>query len=127
MTLDTDVLIRFLVKDDPNKAKRFRFFLEKHKGLILTDVTVAEVFWVLNSFYQVNKTDIIDHLTTLISTPEISCNYSTLSLTLQILTTHNLSFVDAYVAASALTSKNKTIVSFDHDFNKITGLTRHEP
>ena len=62
LVVDADVIIRFLTKDDLTKAKRFKKFLESGKAAAITEVTLAEVYWTLHSFYRYPKQKIIDAL-----------------------------------------------------------------
>ena len=126
MIVDTDVIIRYLTNDDPRKADRFKTFLSSGKKAQLTDVTFAEVYWTLISFYKVKNQEVLSMLEALIASPAISANVTVLGTTIEILREHNISFIDAYTAASAKQS-DKTVLSFDRDFDKIGGIKRIEP
>ena len=126
MIIDTDVIIRYLTHDDPKKSDRFATFLRSGKKAELADVTFAEVYWTALSFYKMNKTDTLSMLEALINRPTVVSNSSILSQTIELLRNYTVSFVDAYTAATAMFS-DKTILSFDHDFDKIPGIKRIEP
>lgn len=126
MIVDTDVIIRYLTNDDPGKANRFETFLQSGKKVQLTDVTFAEVYWTLSSFYKIKKAEIFSMLESLITLPAIVSNTSVFSHTIDLLKQHNISFIDAYTAASAMRS-DKVILSYDRDFDKIVGIKRTEP
>jgi predicted nucleic acid-binding protein len=127
MVLDTDVVIRFLTNDDPDKARRFEEFIALGKKVYLTDVTFAEIYWTLRSFYKFDKEEILDALDSLINTSSIFSNYDLLEQTIEILKKHNISLIDAYNAAFALLKEKGGILSFDKDFDKVSGITRIEP
>ena len=55
--LDANLIIRYLIEDDPKKAQAFEKLLKTSKEpLIITDVTVSETVWVLSSYYKLRKT-----------------------------------------------------------------------
>jgi predicted nucleic-acid-binding protein len=61
-SLDTNVLVRFLVQDDEVQATRARALMRRAAGreeeLFVTDVVVSEVVWVLESLYEFQKAEI---------------------------------------------------------------------
>ncbi len=126
MIIDTDVIIRYLTNDDPAKADRFEAFLTSGKKARITDVTFAEVYWTLVSFYKIKNVDALSLLETLIASSTIESNTTILMATTDMLRRHRISFIDAYTAASAKMA-DKTVLSFDHDFDKIQGIKRIEP
>ncbi|MCG2686363.1 PIN domain-containing protein [Candidatus Parcubacteria bacterium] len=127
MVVDTDVLIRFLTNDDPSKAARFERFLKSGKKLTLTDVTFAEIYWTLKSFYSFPKNKILVALESLINTRSISCHREILRETIQTLKESSVSFIDAYTAAFSRVKSEGKILSFDRGFEKLAGITRVEP
>lgn len=126
MIIDTDVIIRYLTNDDPKKSERFATYLRSGKKVQMTDVTFAEVYWTALSFYKMKKQDTLSMLEALINQPSIVCNKAILTQTIELLRRYTMSFVDAYTAAAATISDN-TVLSFDRDFDKITGIKRIEP
>ncbi len=127
LVVDADVIIRFLTKDDLTKAKRFKKFLESGKAAAITEVTLAEVYWTLHSFYRYPKQKIIDALQLLIFRPSIRCQKTLMSKALEILNATNISFIDAYTAAYSLTKHQGRILSYDKGFAKVKGVKRLEP
>jgi len=127
MVVDSDVIIRFLTNDDSQKASRFERYLKTGKKIILTDVTFAEIYWTLASFYQFPKNKILNSLETLINHKSIICQKNILERTIQILKEYNISLIDAYNAAYASISNEAKILSFDKGLGKIKNLTRVEP
>jgi len=127
MIIDTDVVIRYLTGDDESKADRFEKFLNSGEKGFLTDLSLAEIYWTLRSFYNFEKDRVYTALESLINNDSIQCqNYNLLSATISIARDKNISFVDAYNAAFALT-KNGRIMSYDKGYEKVSGITRVEP
>jgi predicted nucleic-acid-binding protein len=71
--LDTNVLIRFLVKDDAKQAetvyKRFKKAEATKEILFVSALVVLETLWVLESVYDVARQDILDAMDALMAMP----------------------------------------------------------
>ncbi len=126
MVIDTDVIIRYLTNDDEKKASRFEAFLASGKKATLTDVTFAEIYWTLLSFYKVKKTDALIMLETLVHSPALSSNANILLTAIALLRQRTVSFIDAYTAAVAQQSDH-AVLSYDRGYDKILGIKRVEP
>lgn len=127
MVVDSDVIIRFLTNDDSQKAARFERYLKTGKKIILTDVTFAEIYWTLASFYQFPKEKILSSLGALINHQSIVCRKNILAGAIKILKEYNISLIDAYNAAYTIIDGDAKVLSFDRGLGKIKNLTRVEP
>ena len=71
--LDTNVLIRFLVKDDPAQAEIiYRTLKEAEIGgevFFVPLLVVLELIWVLDSVYKIPRQEIVDSLEVLLLIP----------------------------------------------------------
>ena len=69
--LDTNVMVRFLVGDVPDQKKKAeQWFKEAESGkrdILVPAVTIAEVSFVLESYYKLSREQIIEALTVFIS------------------------------------------------------------
>ena len=73
--IDTNLIIRFLVNDDLQKAARVKAILQESKAVnILPDLVIAEIIWVLSSYYELEKASIINKIRALIHVKTIECN-----------------------------------------------------
>ena len=125
--IDTNLIIRFLVNDDPVKSNRVKKLLQSSKYInILLDTVVAEIIWVLSSYYEIDKVSIIEKIRALIHVDSIQCNKPLLNRSLSIWENNNISFIDSYIVSSA-ESRNIGIFSYDLKFDKVSSITRHEP
>ena len=128
MVVDASVVIRFLTEDDPKKAQKFSQLLTSNKvKLEITDVTFAEIFWTLKSFYKSEKTKTLDALNSLINEPAVMCNFEILQKTIEMLRNHNISLIDAYTATWAKRFSQGEVLSYDKDFDKLDSISRLEP
>ena len=73
--VDTNVFIRFLTNDVPQKAdsceKIFKRAIEKKESLFTTELVIAEIIWVLESFYKLKKEEIRNKLEKILNTPNL--------------------------------------------------------
>ena len=128
VTADTDVLIRYLTNDDPEKAARFgRFIIKKGQTIAISDVTFAEIFFVLTKRYGYPSNEVATKLALLVENSSVRCNKPRMLSTLSILANRNISLADAYCAAVAIEPTSGRVLSFDHYFDKIAGIKRIEP
>ena len=126
--LDTNLVIRFLIKDSPPKARAVKKILESEgEEIILTDVGLAEIVWVLTSYYQLSKVEVVDKLLDLLSLKTIQANKHILVKALKLYQSLNVDFIDAYLGAYAENIGVKDVYSFDKDFDKIPEVNRLEP
>lgn len=125
--VDTNVIIRYLLEDTPpQKLKQIRQFLSREK-LIVTDVTIAEIVWVLDSYYHLPKNDTCDHITSLVNFENFIINRPLISKTIILWRQHNIDYIDAYLLAVTQKDSDGEIVSFDKSLDRIKGVKRAEP
>lgn len=125
--IDTNLIIRFLVNDDPQKVNRVETLLKdnKHKNVLL-DTVVAEIIWVLASYYSIDKHEIIEKINALIHVDTIECNSFLIARSLTIWEEHPISFIDAYLSAVAEFG-NMTVFTYDQKFKTIQSISTQEP
>jgi len=130
--LDTNIFIRFLTDDVPEKVDAceeiFKKAVEKQETLFTTDLVIAEIVWVLESFYELPKNEIQDKVEKILNTPNLICPHKDLILSaLMLYSEKNIDYIDAY---NALILKENGIVelySYDKHYDRIDWLTRLEP
>jgi predicted nucleic acid-binding protein len=130
--IDSNVILRYLTKDPPKMAEAaLRTLDDAQKGrisLLLTPLTVAEVVWVLESFYGYAKAKIAEIMGQFLFCDGLEVEDLDLIIeALSLYQAKNLDFADAFLAAIALRRGPQGIYSFDKDFNRVAGITRLEP
>jgi predicted nucleic acid-binding protein len=132
--LDTDVIIRFLTGDDPEKQRRSGEFFHRvvtgETSVVVTLMAIADAVFVLTSrnLYGISRFDASEMLISLITHPGFVVEHkSRVIVALTIFRTHDLDFGDAYTAATALEDDDPQVVSYDRDFDRITGISRVSP
>ncbi len=121
--VDANVILRFITGDPPEMAaKTLELMTRAEKGEIglrLSHIVLAEIVWVLSSFYKYPKKDIAESLTFFICADGIYPeNQDLLIQALKDMANKNVDFVNAYLAALAR-SREEGICSFDNDFRKL--------
>lgn len=125
--VDTNVLIRHLTGDPPAQARRATRFLEQADELLLTDLILAEVAYVLESFYDLGRTRVADTLRAILAFPSIRVlDGELLYRAIEVYEVHRLDFADAYLVASAERTGIGVIASFDRSIDRVTTVRREE-
>ncbi|OGX49850.1 MAG: hypothetical protein A3G88_01425 [Omnitrophica WOR_2 bacterium RIFCSPLOWO2_12_FULL_63_16] len=130
--LDTNVILRYFVWDDPVKGERARrLFARIHAGRerVMTSVlVVAEVVWVAESQYGYPKVKLIELLQRFLNTPNLEIDRKDLLLAaVNLFELQPIDFIDAYHAVLMQTLGIQQIYSYDTDFDHVAGLRRIEP
>ncbi len=125
--IDKNLIIRFLVNDDPQKVSRVEHLLrEKSNKNVLLDTVVAEIIWVLLSYYSIEKEEIAEKIRALIHVDTIECNAFLINRALTIWEKNIISYIDAYLAAVAELG-NMTLYTYDKRLEKISTIIVREP
>ncbi len=126
--VDTNVLIRHLTGDPAAQARRATRFLEQADELLLADIIIAEVAYVLESFYELRRARVADTLRAILAFPSIRVlDSELLQRAVEVYEVHRLDFADAYLVASAERTGIGVIASFDRSIDRITTVRREEP
>lgn len=126
--LDTNVLIRHLTGDPPAQARRAAAFLERAGELLVPDLIIAEVVYVLESFYEVERQRVAELVRAVVAFPAVVVVDQALLLrALEVYEVERLDFAEAYLVASAEASGVETIASFDREIDRLTTVRRIDP
>ena len=126
--LDTNILIRHLTGDPPSQARRATAFLRDADEVILTDLILAEMVYVLESFYERPREEIAGTARALLALPSIVvADLDLLLRALELYEVARLDFAEAYLVALAEISDVKRVASFDRQIDRVKTVTRIEP
>ena len=126
--VDTNILIRHLTGDPPDQAARATAFLAEAQELLLPDVIVAEIVYVLESFYKVPTDEVAGLVRSVIAfAPIRTLDPALLLRSLEVYETLGIDFADAYLVASAEAAGVHDIISFDRSIDRVTSVHRIEP
>jgi predicted nucleic-acid-binding protein len=131
LLLDTNVLVRFLVQDDPKQsvaaAKLIGTAQSGDIELVLDRMVVTELVYVLMGHYKRLRVDVANTILAIVQSPFVRADDASLLIdALLRFRDHGVDFVDAWLSAKAAAA-NLPIASFDRDLDKFKDVTRHEP
>jgi predicted nucleic-acid-binding protein len=123
--VDTNVLVRHLTNDPAHQASRATAILENAERLILTDVVVAELVYVLESYYERPRRQIAESVQSLLTLSSIAVSDHDLLLRAIELYEHTrLDYAEAYLAAAAELTGVGTVASFDRALDRVETIDR---
>jgi predicted nucleic acid-binding protein len=128
--VDANVILRFLRNDDRQQSPRAAALFQKAQAgddieLLVSVVTLMEVFYVLTRAYELPRAEASAVLTELLHTGVITCPDADPVLTaLARITNQKTSFGDAYLAASAA-AENEEVATFDQGVASFEGIRIH--
>lgn len=131
--LDTNILLRYLTRDDEEKAQACLGLLQSvdsgEEEVVTSDLVVAEVVFTLQSRrYGLGREEIRDLVMPILSLRGLRLPQKRLyPRVFDLYCGTGISFADAYNAALMERRGLKEIYSYDTDFDRIEGLVRVEP
>ena len=126
--VDTNVLVRHLTGDPPGQAAAATAFLRGAEQLYLADLVLAEVVYVLESFYKVKREVVAELARAVLAFPPIVVVDEPLLLrAVEVYEVERLDFAEAYLIACAEVSGVNAIASFDRSVDRVGTVTRIEP
>lgn len=132
--IDTNVIIRLLTNDDPDKRQRSRqLFDQVEQGAlrVTAPITViADAVFVLSSSrtYNMPRAAVAAQLLALVKLDNFRLkNRRAVVRALELYAATHLDFGDAFIAASMSESGSTELYSYDTDFDRLRGIHRKEP
>jgi predicted nucleic-acid-binding protein len=124
--LDTNVLVRYIVQDDPSQlaaAKRLiRRCVAEGSTLFVPVTVVLELEWVLRSSFAFSKEDVLMTLSTLFSAAELTFESErALEVALQLFRKGSADFTDCLHVALAAQAGEQPLWTFDKGASKVSG------
>lgn len=120
---DTNVILRYLLKDNPAQFEKAEVFFESirtgaEKALLLESV-VVECVYVLSKFYKVPKDEVVEILSELLRYKGfVNEDKGDLLDALALFAANNLDLVDCVLVAKARRG-GMTVFTFDNGVNKL--------
>ena len=126
--VDSNVLIRHLTGDPPDQAERATAFLREAEELVLVDLVVAEIVYVLESVYEVERDRVAELVRACLGFPAVTvADRLLLMRTLELYEHYRIHFAESYLAACAELSAVGAVVSFDRGLDRVETIQRLEP
>lgn len=130
--VDTNIFLRYLTKDDLSKYEKCReMFKRAIKGEIAittSGMVIAELVWTLLSYYKVPKAEVIEKVSVIVGTKNLSIpEKHIVADALVLYARKNIDFIDAYNAVFMRYHGLREIFSYDEDFELMEDIQRREP
>ncbi len=120
-TVDTNVLLRAVVCDDPEQAAIAKKVLADAEVIAVAIACLCEFVWVLRSTYKFQSADIAAAIRALIATGKVSTHRQSVEAGLAVLEVGG-DFADGVIAFEGQLLGGQTFVSFDR--KAVSCLTR---
>ncbi|MFN3479355.1 MAG: PIN domain-containing protein [Thermodesulfovibrionales bacterium] len=127
--VDTNVFMRFFVRDVESFYQKAKELFEKAENgeikLETSDLVIAEIVWVLESYYGFSKTEIKEVVDTILETKNIKvANHSRVKEAVDLYYSGKMDFIDAYNIAYIKVKNFKKVATFDaKHFKNVEGIT----
>jgi len=123
--VDTNIVVRHLTNDPPGQARSATAILENAERLILTDVVVAELVYVLESFYRQPRKTIVMSVQSLLALDPIAvADHDLLLRAIELYEHARLDFAETYLAAAAELSGVESVASFNRTLDRVDTIRR---
>lgn len=118
--LDTNVLLRFILKDIPTQFKEAeKIISSKNSNNILLPSILFEIEYVLSKLYKKEREEIVSIIQGLLEIETINVEFEReINLAIELFGETNIDFVDCYLYAKSYYSDGK-VATFDKDIKKL--------
>ncbi len=121
--IDTNILIRFLIGDDELQAKKVYNIFKKAESekneLFVPLLVILELIWVLESVYEIHRTEILESISELTLMPILKFEHqSALQQFTHSAQGNRYDLSDLLIAHSAKTQGCESIITFDKKASK---------
>ncbi|MDO9289889.1 MAG: PIN domain-containing protein [Thermodesulfovibrionales bacterium] len=126
--VDTNVFLRFFIRDVESFYQKAKDLFEKAESSQLkietSDLVIAEIVWVLESYYDFSRSEIKEVVETILETKNLKvANHSRVKEAVDRYSTGKMDFIDAYNIAYIKAKDFKKVATFDvKHFKNIEGV-----
>lgn len=124
LAIDTNVLVRLVVNDDPAQAKVARE--QTANGAWVSNLVLAETTWVLTSSFGRSRAEIIRTIEALLTHPNVALEDAMVvrNALRQFSQSKRVDFADCLILEIARKAGHMPLGTFDRDFAKLEGVER---
>jgi predicted nucleic-acid-binding protein len=131
VAVDTNVLVRFITRDDALQSPKALETLESAEIIFISNIVLCETAWVLKRFYKYNPEQITSALSALISSIGVEVDIPAVETGLRFLAAGG-DFADGVILYEAKRAKADRLATFDSGFadrggDFVTDLARSLP
>ena len=125
--LDTNVLVRYIMQDDPKQAAKATKLVESltptEPGFV-TLVTVVELFWVFSSAFELSRGQIVEAFDGLIRAKQLVVEQrDQVVRALRAYGSNSADFADCLIERTATAAGCDKVMTFDVGASKHAGMT----
>ena len=118
--IDTNVLVRILVKDDAKQSKKALDFIKNTSPVFISSIVLVETIWVLEACYKVKKTELVTMLEALFRVKQFVIEHVDASLmALKEFSLATADFSGCLIGAVAQAHDSEWTVTFDKKAAKL--------
>ena len=125
--LDTNVLVRYIMQDDPKQSplsNRLIESLTQESPGFVSIVSIVEIFWVLSSVYDLGHAELIAALEAILHAKELVVERAEIVWkAVRQFQTVSADFADCLIACSGSVAGCGRIITFDRAAAKSGGMT----
>ena len=111
-----------------NCEKIFKKALQNEETLFTTELVIAEIIWVLGSYYELPKEEVQEKVEKILNTPNLVCpKKESILAALALYADKNIDYIDAYNALILKERNIKTVYSYEKHYQRIAWIERVEP
>jgi predicted nucleic-acid-binding protein len=126
--VDANVLVRHLTGDPAAMAAKATAFLRNETELFLADLIVAEIVYVLESFYETPRRQVAEIVRSLLALRSmVVVDRDVLLRAVEVYEVDRLDFAVAYLVACAESTGVGSVASFDKTIDRVGTVQRLEP
>ena len=120
--IDTNVLVRLVTRDDESQYKKAQAFVEKHRPVLVTQLSVLEPVWVLMSRYGLDKERTGQVVQALLEMRELNIQApAILEATLKTWEKSKADFADCFILETVVDASESPLGTFDTTLGKLEG------
>lgn len=125
--LDTNVLVRYIMQDDPKQSAKATTLIESlnaDRPGFISVVSILELYWVLTSCYDLNNDQVTVALEVLLRTRQIIVDRADQILrALRVFESGKADFADCLIERTAASAGCEETLTFDVSASKYAGMT----
>lgn len=124
-SVDTNILVRYLVRDDEKQFRKALFFFqEQHDNIIhINLIVLLETWWVLKSIYNYEKVKLIKIIQQLIYTQGLEFQSELAILNaIELYENTNFDFEDCLIDTLNMSAGHEPTYTFDKKASKLKGM-----
>lgn len=122
ISIDTNVILRLLVRDDERQTHIAVLELERAETVIISLLALSEAVWVMTRRYGLSRIDIAEKLRAFVEAPSVECDVADVEAGLAMLEIGG-DFADGVIASQGRAKRADTLVTFDRRaVNRLTRL-----